>query len=62
MALGIVVLFGAMQMMKAKMYGLCITSAVLCLLPFGGCWLVSLPMGIWALVVLMDAHVKQSFR
>ena len=42
--------------------GAAMTAAILALLPCYCCWVVELPIGIWALVVLSDFHVRQAFR
>jgi predicted PurR-regulated permease PerM len=62
MLMAIFILYGSMQMMKVQSYGMSMVAAVMCILPFGGCWLLSMPMGIWGLVVLMDERVKRAFR
>ena len=54
--------FGAMKMRALQSYPLAITAAVLSLLPcVFPCCCFSLPIGVWALVVLFDNNVKASF-
>lgn len=55
-----VMVYGGVQMTRGRSYGLCVFAAVLALLP-SGCWILSLPMGIWAIVVLLDNNVKAQF-
>jgi hypothetical protein len=35
--------------------------AITAVLPCGPCWILGLPVGIWALVVLSRAEVKEAF-
>lgn len=57
-----VILAGAVKMQKLESYGLAMTAAILSMLPCSICCLVGMPVGIWALVVLNDPYVKNSFR
>jgi hypothetical protein len=56
-----VMIFGALQMMKLKSYGLAMTTAVLAMLPCNPCCIAGLPIGIWALIVLMKPEIKSAF-
>jgi hypothetical protein len=58
---GPILIFGAMQMRKLKMYGLAMTSSILGMIPCTGCCLVGLPIGIWALIILLKPEVKSAF-
>lgn len=60
------VIFGAMKMRALTGYGLALASAIVAMVPGLTCWcccfgLPGLPIGIWALVVLLDQNVKASF-
>ncbi len=58
-----VVIYGAFCMKSLKSYGLAMTAAVLSCIPFlQPCCLISLPIGIWAIVVLISPDVKSAFR
>lgn len=66
LAISALVIFGAMKMRTLTNYGLSLASAILAMVPGLTCWcccfgLPGLPIGIWALVVLLDNNVKQSF-
>jgi hypothetical protein len=61
MVLGAVVVFGGFKMMKMQSYGLAMAAAIIAMLPCSFCCLVSLPAGIWALIVLMKPEVKAAF-
>ncbi len=54
---------GALRMKNLKNYGLAITSAVLAILPCTTyiCCMFTMPLGIWALIVLMKPEVKEQF-
>jgi hypothetical protein len=56
-----IIIFGALQMMKLKSYGLAMTSSILGMLPCSFCCIVGLPIGVWSLIVLMKPEVKSAF-
>jgi hypothetical protein len=58
----ILLILGGMKMRQLQSYGLVKFAAVVALLPFGPQWLISLPMGIWALSVLGRPEVKGAFE
>lgn len=55
--------FGALRMKQVKSYGLAMTASILAMIPCftSCCCLLGLPVGIWALVVLLDKDVKAAF-
>jgi hypothetical protein len=58
-----VVIYGAIQMMNARKYGLAMASAVLAIIPLTSCcFVLGIPIGIWALVVLRKPEIKAAFR
>ena len=62
-ALSGVMAYGAWQMRQLKQYPLALASAIIALLPFGSCCCcLSLPVGVWALVVLSRSEVKDAFQ
>ena len=61
--LQIVVIIGALNMLKAKNYQLAMTAAIISVIPCcSSCCVVAIPFGIWALIVLMDPQVKSAFQ
>jgi len=59
----VVVLAGAIQMTRLRSFGLARTAAILAIIPcIGPCYLLGIPFGIWALVVLHDPAIRHSFR
>jgi hypothetical protein len=53
--------FGAWQMRNLKSYPLAITACIVGMIPCQNCCCVTLPVGIWALTVLMRPEVKSAF-
>jgi predicted Ser/Thr protein kinase len=58
----ILLIIGGVKMRQLQSYGLVKFAAIVALLPLGPQWLISLPMGIWALAVLGRSEVKSAFR
>ena len=58
---GILIVVGARKMLRLRSHAWALCGAVLALLPCGPWWLVSLPVGIWALAVLTAPEVKAAF-
>jgi predicted Ser/Thr protein kinase len=58
----VLILIGGLQMWQLRGYTLARIAAVLAMLPCGISWLVGLPTGIWALVVLLDPEVRAAFE
>lgn len=57
-----IVFVGAAEMWKVGKYGVCVTAAMIAILPCGLPSILSTPLGVWALVVLMRADVRRAFR
>lgn len=63
MVLSGVVLYGALQMKNLRSYGWAMTACILAMVPCTSpCCLVGLPIGIWALVVLLKPEVKSALK
>ena len=62
MAVSAAIVFGAMRMKALGSYEFAVVASILALLPCCPCCFLSLPAGIWALVVLLDGNVKAAFR
>lgn len=54
--------FSATQMMKRESYRGAVAASILALMPCSLCFWLSIPMGIWSLVILLQPQVKASFR
>ncbi|MDB5307438.1 MAG: hypothetical protein JWO38_1640 [Gemmataceae bacterium] len=61
LVLTLVTVVGGVKMRSLSGYGVAIAGAVAAIIPIGGCCCVSIPIGIWALVVLMNEDVKAGF-
>jgi hypothetical protein len=60
---GAVVLFAALKMKKLENYGLAMAGSIIAAIPcISPCCLLGLPIGIWAIVVLMKPEVKSAFH
>lgn len=57
-----VIYFGALRMQRLESWGFALAATIVCMLPCSLCCIAGLPIGIWSLVVLMDAEVKKHFR
>lgn len=62
LVLRLVMLAGGIQMLRVRSYGLSMAAAVTAIIPCGMCCFMDLPFGIWALVVLLDANVRNAFH
>ena len=62
MAIGGLIIFGAMKMKQLQNYNLALAAAVIAMIPcLSPCCLLGLPIGIWALVILIKPEVKSAF-
>lgn len=60
---GVLIIYGAIRMKNLQSYTLAMTSAILAIVPcLSPCCCIGLPIGIWALVVLLDNAVKPAFQ
>jgi hypothetical protein len=59
---GVLVILGGIRMRQLRNYGLCMTAAIVSMIPCTvPCCIVGLGIGIWAIVVLSKAEVKAAF-
>jgi hypothetical protein len=58
----ILLILGGSTMRRLETYGLAVTAGIVALLPTSPVWIVSLPIGIWALIVLANGDVRDVFR
>lgn len=56
-----VLIFGGLQMMRMKSWGLCVTACALAMLPCWGCCCIGFPLGGFGLYVLFQDEIKASF-
>ncbi|NNE66871.1 MAG: hypothetical protein HKN33_09915 [Pyrinomonadaceae bacterium] len=56
------IIYGGTQMLSGKRYGLAKAAAIAAIIPFTNCcFLIGIPIGIWALTVLFKPEVKDYF-
>lgn len=55
------VTYAGLQMRGLRSWSVGMTGAILAMLPCGPCCVLGLPMGIWAILVLIDEEVKRAF-
>jgi hypothetical protein len=59
----VIMIIAGIRMKKLQSWGLAVTASILAMLPcLGPCCCIGLPIGIWALVVLMKPEVKTAFQ
>jgi hypothetical protein len=57
------IFYGALKMKKLESQGLAMTASILAMIPcISPCCLIGLPIGIWAVVVLLKPEVKSAFH
>ena len=61
LVLNLLSITGGFAMRSGSGYGLALTGAITAIIPFGGCCCVTMPVGIWALIVLLNRDVKEGF-
>ncbi len=58
----LLIIGGAVQMIRFKTWGFALAASILAMLNFGTfCCVLGLPVGIWSLVILLQPDVKQAF-
>lgn len=63
LAMSALVFFGAWQMRELRQYPLALIAAIVAMIPcLSPCCCIGLPIGIWALMVMMKPEVKSAFR
>lgn len=61
LVLNLLAVVGGIKMRSLSGYGLAMTGAVCGIIPVSGCCCLTMPVGIWAVVVLANADVKRAF-
>lgn len=56
------IIYAALKMKEMKQWSLAVAASILAMIPcISPCCIIGLPIGIWALVVLMKPEVKEAF-
>lgn len=61
LALSALVAYAGWQMRQLQSWWLAMAGAIIGMLPCSGCCILGLPIGIWAILVLIDNDVKRAF-
>lgn len=60
---GLFVVFGGIQMLRVKSWAVALAASLVSMFNFGSCCcLIGMPIGIWALVILLMGDVKRAFE
>jgi hypothetical protein len=60
--LNLLIIIGAMQMLRMRFWGFAVAASIMAMLDFSSCCcLIGLPVGIWTLVILFSPDVKDAF-
>ena len=62
LVLDLLTVYAGWQMRQLRSWGVCMAGSIAAMLPCSACCILGLPMGIWALIVLLDNEVKQAFN
>lgn len=62
LAFPILMIVGAVRMQQLRSYGLAMTASVIAVLPIHPWFILGLPFGIWAIVVLMRRETRDAFH
>lgn len=60
--LNVLVVIGGWKMLRLENWGLCLSAAIIVMLPCSCCCCIGIPIGIWAAMVLNQPQVKACFR
>ena len=57
------IIFAALKMRELKQWELCLAASIVAMIPcISPCCILGLPIGIWAIVVLLRPEVKEAFH
>jgi hypothetical protein len=63
MVVGVPIIVGGTSMLQMHSYGFVFASSILAVIPcISSCFLISIPFGIWGLVVLNNPEVRAAFH
>ena len=61
LVLDVLTIYAGWQMRQLRSWTLCMAGSIAAMLPCSACCILGLPMGIWAVIVLIDNEVKRLF-
>jgi len=57
------IIFAALKMRELRQWELCLAASIVAMIPcISPCCIIGLPIGIWALVVLLRPEIKEAFH
>lgn len=59
--LNLFMVIGGVKMRRLETYALSVMGSIFAMIPLQGCTVLSLPIGLWAMVVLANEHVRSAF-
>lgn len=59
--MAVLIILGALNMRRLKSRGFAMTGAILAMLPISCCCVAGLPIGVWAMVVMLKPDVAAAF-
>ena len=63
MAVAVFIIFAALKMKELRQWELSLAASIVAMIPcISPCCILGLPIGIWALVILLRPEVKDAFR
>jgi len=63
LAVAAFIIFAALKMRELKQWELCLAASIVAMIPcISPCCILGLPIGIWALVVLLRPEIKEAFH
>lgn len=62
LVVNVLMVVGGLKMKSVSGYGLSMTGAIAGLIPISGCCCLAMPIGLWALITLMNADVKAGYE
>ena len=60
--LSFIIAFGGLKMKNMQSYSMAMAGAVCAMLPCSCCCIIGIPLGIWALMTLMNEDIKLAFQ
>lgn len=61
LVLSALMIYAGLRMRQLRSWTLCMAGSIVAMLPCAPCCILGLPMGIWAVIVLIDNEVKRAF-
>jgi hypothetical protein len=60
--IGVLVIIGSQKMMSLELFGMALLGCIVAMLPIGPVAVLGIPIGLWALMILLQPRVRTAFR